>query len=674
MAMRMLGLMTACIPCVRWAQFHSRPLQRLILSKWDRRQSSLDNILKLTYQVRRSLLWWTNPEKLRNGVLWSTDPYVVITTDASGWGAQRQDSTGQMAFRRRSQLLQLQRTVCCLGGLEKEPSDSGESTCQDSIRQCDYGFLSEASRRSKALSTSGTGRENISLGRKIGPFHLRGSPRRLPEHHCRLPEQEKSVSNRVGTQPGYLPGFVSSLGNSQYRPFCKQEKFEGLKILLSEPAGPSGRDRRSEPGLDRTSLLCLPSSGINPCRSQEDQGRPGSSYSGCAILAEKKLVLPSGRPSSREPSRAASQDRCNPPGSGVSPKSREAPSLGLDPEGMILKARGLSSQVIATIKASRKPVTSAIYLKIWRRFCLEGGRSEIAAGTPDLPRILDFLQAGFDKGLKPSTLKVQISALSSFFDYPLASHPWIVRFIRATQRLRTTIRQLSPSWDLNLVLRFLCKDIYASADNMPISVLTRKTAFLVAITTAKRVGEIQALSTRDPYLQIRDESLILKLDPSFIPKVATLKIRNQEIVLPSFCNNPANAKERTLHSLDVRQAVLDYLAATNSWRIDPNLFILFGGRNKGKKASKASIARWITSVISEAYRSEGIPPPGGLRAHSTRGIATSWAERAGASLEQICRAATWASANTFCKHYKLDVLSGYHTAFGRKVLQSVIPP
>ncbi|XP_069601389.1 uncharacterized protein [Ranitomeya imitator] len=86
------------------------------------------------------------------------------------------------------------------------------------------------------------------------------------------------------------------------------------------------------------------------------------------------------------------------------------------------------------------------------------------------------------------------------WSYAKASHPWIVRFIRATQRLRPTIRQLTPPWDLNLVLRSLCKGSYALGENMPISIRTRKTTFLVAITTAKRVGEIQALCTRDSRL------------------------------------------------------------------------------------------------------------------------------------------------------------------------------
>ncbi|CAJ0917920.1 unnamed protein product [Ranitomeya imitator] len=46
-------------------------------------------------------------------------------------------------------------------------------------------------------------------------------------------------------------------------------------------------------------------------------------------------------------------------------------------------------------------------------------------------------------------------------------------------------------------------------------------------------------------------------------------------------------------------------------------------------------------------------------------MATSWAEKGGATADQICRAASWSSLSTFSKHYKLDVVSP-QLAFGRK--------
>ncbi|XP_040294193.1 uncharacterized protein LOC121005490 [Bufo bufo] len=96
--------------------------------------------------------------------------------------------------------------------------------------------------------------------------------------------------------------------------------------------------------------------------------------------------------------------------------------------------------------------------------------------------------------------------------------------------------------------------------------------------------------------------------------------------------------------------------------------------NKGKKAAKSSISRWIKMAISEAYKAQGKDVPASLKAHSTRGMAASWAEKASASLQQICRAATWKRVHTFTKHYRLDVAANDDLRFGRKVLSAVVPP
>lgn len=60
--------------------------------------------------------------------------------------------------------------------------------------------------------------------------------------------------------------------------------------------------------------------------------------------------------------------------------------------------------------------------------------------------------------------------------------------------------------------------------------------------------------------------------------------------------------------------------------------------------------------------------------HSTRAAPASRAERAGASPEQICKAAKWSSfSSTFIRHYRLDLLSASVQYFDRKVLQAVVP-
>ncbi len=80
--------------------------------------------------------------------------------------------------------------------------------------------------------------------------------------------------------------------------------------------------------------------------------------------------------------------------------------------------------------------------------------------------------------------------------------------------------------------------------------------------------------------------------------------------------------------------------------------------------SKQRISHWVRDAISLAYEARKLPSPFSLRAHSTRGVASSQALFRGVPLEDICVAAGWSSPHTFVKFYNLDV----DTAPGSQVL------
>ncbi len=73
----------------------------------------------------------------------------------------------------------------------------------------------------------------------------------------------------------------------------------------------------------------------------------------------------------------------------------------------------------------------------------------------------------------------------------------------------------------------------------------------------------------------------------------------------------------------------------------------------GKAVSKQRLAHWIVEAIVLAYQARRLPCPRGLRAHSTRGVASSWALALGALTADICRASGWATPNTFERFYNL---------------------
>ena len=88
-----------------------------------------------------------------------------------------------------------------------------------------------------------------------------------------------------------------------------------------------------------------------------------------------------------------------------------------------------------------------------------------------------------------------------------------------------------------------------------------------------------------------------------------------------------------------------------------SLFVCYGEAALGQALSKQRLARWIVEAISMGYSTAGVPPPPGVVAHSTQGVAASWALFRGAQLSDICAAAGWTSALTFARFYSLDVTS-----------------
>ncbi|KAM8939533.1 uncharacterized protein RCH25_053205 [Pelodytes ibericus] len=88
----------------------------------------------------------------------------------------------------------------------------------------------------------------------------------------------------------------------------------------------------------------------------------------------------------------------------------------------------------------------------------------------------------------------------------------------------------------------------------------------------------------------------------------------------------------------------------------------------GLPVSKPTTARWSTETIKVACNGIGLVLSLPVKAHSIGAMSVSWAEKASASLEYICKAAPWSSVNTFIR---LDIFSESE-AFGHKVLQAVV--
>ncbi|CAJ0944863.1 unnamed protein product [Ranitomeya imitator] len=130
--------------------------------------------------------------------------------------------------------------------------------------------------------------------------------------------------------------------------------------------------------------------------------------------------------------------------------------------------------------SARKASSASIYHRVWKTFfswCRLRGHPLLVFS---IPCILNFLQSGLDSGLALSSLKGQISALSVLFQRRIAANLQVKTFIQGVSHVVPPYRMPLETWDLNLVLGVLQEPPFKPLQDVPLSVLSWKVAFLVA--------------------------------------------------------------------------------------------------------------------------------------------------------------------------------------------------
>uniref|UniRef100_A0A6I8RND0 Tyr recombinase domain-containing protein n=1 Tax=Xenopus tropicalis TaxID=8364 RepID=A0A6I8RND0_XENTR len=495
---------------------------------------------------------------------------------------------------------------------------------------------------------------------------------RPPQLGSGLPQPELRRPRGMVSTQGCVPTAHTPLGNTTGGPHGLPVQSPGPSLLhqIPRPSGICGRCN-DHPLEFRPSIHLSPHTHDSPNPPQTPPV-PDDSHSSHSVLATKVMVLRPTSTSNNTTLEAPSETGPPIPRENTPPWAGKPGTHGMAIESAIWARKGFSTKVTTTLMKARKPVTVASYHRIWNTFLTWCTETQHNTSSCHIPTLLDFLQEGLDKGLGVNSLKVQVSALSLPFQRQLAIHPDVKTFIQAATHIKPPYKDPIPPWDLNLVLHALQNKPFEPLATIDLKLLTWKVAFLVAISSARRISELGALSHKTPYCIFHEDKVVLRTLPTFLPKVTSAFHLNQEIVLPSLCPKPSSPQERRLHNLDVVRALKFYINRTTDFRRSDSLFVLYGPKRKGAKASKASIARWIKSLITSTYQNKGLPIPFKTSAHTTRALSTSWALANAASAEQLCKAATWSSIHTFTKFYKFHVFSSAEASFSRKVLQSAV--
>ena len=559
------------------------------------------------------------------------------------------------------------RTPDCFLGAEALLALSQGEACARSDRQHLSGVSYQPSRGDQVSGVPEGGSATVDMG--LSSIHLNegNAPARQSKLCGRLSVSTETALWGVEIAP---PGGTVDLGSVRGSQ-CRSVRLREHNSLPSvvQPGGdqcPAG-DGRSRQHLAESAPLCVSAdSPVIACASQGEIVRPQSSH-GSPQVALENLVFNAPQSIGRGSLAASSEERPPVPAGreGMASITEPPSALGMAIERDELLLSVLDPSICDTLRSARAPSTRLVYSNCWAAFSSWCSDRDLDPVSCPVQHVLQYLQCLLDAGRAASTLRVHTAAISFNHSHidgrTVGAHYWVTQFLRGAKRLRPPRVRRAAAWDLPLVLQALSQAPFEPMAGASLSSLSMKTAFLLAVTTAKRVSELHALSISDACLRWKasDSGVTLWPNVSFLPKVLPPSYSNQAIELAAFHPPPftSEAEERA-HLLCPVRALRLYIQATQGFRRSEQLFVCYGARNRGCALSKQRLSHWVVDTIRKAYEVAGKPAPSDIICHSTRGVATSWAAMRGVSLTDVCAAASWTAPCTFSRFYRLDVASG----------------
>ncbi len=673
---RLLGLMAAASPVLPLGLLHMRPFL------WWMKELRLHPAVPATRLVRvsrsccRHLLMWRDPrlspERGENGC----DPpspydHDGRINDRLGRGLRRK--AGEWRVEARVPLLayKLPGTQGCLPGFEVFSPRSRGASCHSQDGQYGGCVPHKPPRRFKVAHPGQACAPSSPLVPRQVPLFEGGSRSGSTEPGGRFSVETEAQAGGMDVEPSDGIPDLGSVWQSGGGPLCFSRVIPVPALVLPEFPDDS-RHRCVRPPMAECQSVCVSANKADSGSTMQSEGERCPSPSHSPILALPDLVLGANSPLVSTSLGDSDQAELTVPASGqnLASSAGALEVVGMAHTGPRAVIDGLPAGVQETIASARAPATRKLYSSEWGVFeswCLT--RAIDPVNCPVGP-VLEFLQERLTAGAAATTLRVYVAAIAAqreLDEIPLGRHRLVSAFMRGARRLRPVRPTAVPSWDLSIVLEGLVTAPFEPLESASDRILTLKVVLLLALTSLIRVGDLQAFSVSETCMDFAPGlvKVTLRPRPGYIPKVLSTSFRSQVVTLHSFHPPPfASSEDERLHMLCPVRTLKLYVDRSKVWRKSPQLLICFGAGRRGLATSKQRISHWVRDTISLAYEVRELPSPLSLRAHSTRGVASSQALFRGVPLEDICVAAGWSSPHTFVRFYNLDV----DTAPGSQVL------
>ena len=313
---------------------------------------------------------------------------------------------------------------------------------------------------------------------------------------------------------------------------------------------------------------------------------------------------------------------------------RHTPS-GMECVRSSLQERGISREAADLLVKGIRLTTRKTYdsaWAVWRRWCEQKGVNLLQAQVKE---VLQFLTDMFNQGKEYKTISVYRSALSAIHPqldgHPVGQSPLVLTLMKAIHNERPPKPKGLGTWDVDKVLLHIKG--WGDNDQMDLKLLSHKVTMLIALTSAARASELQALTTAD----MIDTGIKLTLTLDTLSKTSKVGETLPTVEIHEYLSDS---------DLDPVSCIRTYLERTIDWRSDEGSSkLLRSTRPPYGGLATSTISNWLKSTIHKSGISSD------FRGHSTRAASTSKAIFKGLSVKEIIAKANWSSANMFYRHY-----------------------
>ena len=608
----LLGHMSLLEKLVPRARLRMRSLQWHLKSNWSSETDPSLLPVSRSRQVDRDISWWMARNYLFEGTPFGappppphrTPPILGRVSVGVGSPPPRSISVGTMV--RPGDLTPHQHSgdESSVPGASDLPGRGHQPASNSNVRQ-----LHGSSLRLQAGGDSF--RLPLLVDRATSP--LDGSPQRTPGSEIPSGTIERPRGSSQPLQPSTSGGMVPAPTGGEEdhphleipddRPIRNTPQCEASPVLLTD-SRPSGRlRRRLPPPVESSRRISVPTVQSGRQGGGQSQRDPKSLHdSDRPPLAGEVLVRQPPPPADPTPPGTTTVGPPSAPTPLPSvPRRRPRPEPSrVETVKRLLRKSGLSKLTSRQLSLCVRESTARLYQSQWLSFCGWCRGRSITPINATIPVIVDFLiHVRKDKGFSVLALKGYRSTINSVFTLKgldLANSKELSVLFRSFAKTCSPQDLRPPAWDVARVLQSLTNQPYEPIKEAEECFLAQKTLFLIALASAKRVGELHALSCCiSHYTDWKEMSF------SFVPGFVA-KTQDQSSFDPRFENFSVPALPKSSSSPNGRllcpvQAVKHYLDRTAQHCTQCERLFITTGRTK-KEISKNTVHFWLHKVIS----------------------------------------------------------------------------